>query len=228
MKQRLLTAALLTGCLILGILSGFILLGQDRKPPVIHIKKSDITYEEGSDYGLLLKGITAKDNRDGDVTKEIFVSRIVPMEGNQAIVYYGVMDKHKNVGSAFRIVSYIKGEKEPTDTSEEKQPVEVETSEQTQKDKTDSTENKVTPEEEAPVLTLNADNITIAAGTEFDTMSVIEQITDTKDDADTLFSQITVEGEYDINTPGDYSLSYYTTDSDGNTSQVQTLVLTVQ
>lgn len=228
MKQRLLTAALLTGCLILGILSGFILLGQDKKPPVIDLEKTDITYEEGSDYSSLLEGITAKDNRDGDVTKDIFVSRIVPMEENKAIVYYGVMDKHKNVGSAFRIVTYVKSEKESTDISEEKQSAEEVTSEKAQKDKTDSTENKATPEEEAPVLTLNADYTTIAAGTEFDTMGVVAQITDNKDDADTLFSQITVEGEYDINTPGDYPLSYYTTDSDGNTSEVQTFVLTVQ
>ena len=40
--------------------------------------------------------------------------------------------------------------------------------------------------------------------------------------------QISIEGDYDINTPGDYQLSYFVTDSDGNTSEVKTLTLTVK
>ena len=75
---------------------------------------------------------------------------------------------------------------------------------------------------------MNTGQAVIAAGTEFDPLSAVAGVSDATDDPNVLLQQVTVEGDYDIYTPGDYQLNYYVTDSDGNVSEVRTLILTVQ
>lgn len=109
MKQRLLTLALLVGCIGLGIVGFFVNTTQDKKAPVITIedKNKKITYKEGDDYEKLLEGVTAKDNRDGDVTKDIFIDSISTVsDGKSAVVRYAVIDSHNNVGVKTRVVAY--------------------------------------------------------------------------------------------------------------------------
>ena len=65
------------------------------------MKKADLTYQEGQGYGELLKGVSAEDNRDGDLTDEVFVDRVVQIkDGKGNRIRNGVMDKAKNVGTA--------------------------------------------------------------------------------------------------------------------------------
>lgn len=247
MKQRLLTVVLLAGCVILGVITCVMYAGQDRKPPVISTEKMDITYREGDNYSALLEGVTAKDNREGDLTDQIFVDKIVPLEDGKAVVYYGVMDKKKNVGTATRVITYESVDKteqsstdgegaENDDTRKADQDAEAKKAEQQKKadakkaeqKKAEENQDDLTPEGENPVIALNTDHVEIPAGSEFDPLSAVKGVADTYDDADTLSQQISIEGEYDTNTPGDYELSYYVTDSDGNTSEVKTLTLTVK
>ena len=122
MKQEKLVAVLIAGCLILGGIALVVRGSQDRRAPVIKVKKADFTYQEGQDYGELLKGVSAEDNRDGDLTDEVFVDRVVQIKDGKAIVYYGVMDKAKNVGTAKRTVNYVEDENahpKTEDTAEE-------------------------------------------------------------------------------------------------------------
>ena len=107
MKQEKLVAVLIAGCLILGGVALVVRGSQDRQAPDIKVKKADLTYQEGQGYGELLKGVSAEDNRDGDLTDEVFVDRVVQIKDGKAIVYYGVMDKAKNVGTAKRTVNYV-------------------------------------------------------------------------------------------------------------------------
>ena len=79
-----------------------------------------------------------------------------------------------------------------------------------------------------PVLTLTSDTIEIAAGSSFSVISAVADITDDKDDRSTLFRYIHVTGDYDLRTPGQYTLSYVVTDTDGNASIPQTLTLIVK
>ena len=79
-----------------------------------------------------------------------------------------------------------------------------------------------------PVLTLTSDKIEIAAGSSFSVVSAVADITDDKDDRSTLFRYIHVTGNYDLRTPGQYTLDYVVTDTDGNTSLPQTLTLVVK
>lgn len=237
MKQRWLTVVLLAGCVILGVAACIMYIGQDRKPPVISTKKVDITYREGDNYSTLLEGVTAEDNRDGDLTDKIFVDKIVPMEGGKAVVYYGVMDKKKNVGTATRVVTYESVDgieqsgtdgKEAEDANAQEPDNKPEDKKAEEQKKEQENQDDLTPEGEIPVIALNSDHMSIPVGSEFDPLSAVKGVADTFDDADTLSQQISIEGDYDINTPGDYQLSYFVTDSDGNTSEVKTLTLTVK
>ena len=235
MKQEKLVAVLIAGCLILGGAALLVRGSQDRQAPVIKVKKADLTYQEGQGYGELLKGVSAEDNRDGDLTDEWFVDRVVQIKDGKAIVYYGVMDKAKNVGTAKRTVKYVENENAQTDAHLNTENIADENTEQSgeaatsQNDPAKANENNdLTPVGEAPVIALTTDQVTIAAGTEFDLMSVVKGVADGSDDADSLSTRISVDGQYDVNTPGSYLLHYCVIDSDGNTSEVKTLTLNVQ
>ena len=90
------------------------------------------------------------------------------------------------------------------------------------------TEEPVEVNPEAPVLTLKSDRVEIAAGDDLYLVSLVEDITDNKDERYKLFRNIEIFGEYDKNTPGEYELEYVVTDSDGNRSIPKTLKLIVK
>ena len=79
-----------------------------------------------------------------------------------------------------------------------------------------------------PVLTLTSDTIEITAGSSFSVISPVADITDDKDDRSSLFRNIHVTGDYNLYTPGQYTLQYVATDSDGHTSLPETLTLIVK
>ncbi len=79
---------------------------QDTQPPVIECESEEITVsvEDGED--ALLKGITAKDNRDGDITDSVRVSSMSHFVNGKRTVTYVVFDKANNVGILERTVKY--------------------------------------------------------------------------------------------------------------------------
>ena len=79
-----------------------------------------------------------------------------------------------------------------------------------------------------PVLTLASDSVEVAAGSSFSVISPVTDITDDKDDRSSLFRRIHVSGDYSMTTPGQYTLQYVVTDSDGNASIPKTLTLIVK
>ena len=234
MKQQKFVAILVAACLVLGGAAIVVKLSQDREAPVIKVKKADITYQAGQGYEELLKGVSAEDNHDGDLTKEIFVDRVVQVKDDQAVVYYGVTDKAKNVGTAKRTVKYVadasaEGQvKADTDTEQSEEAKADAPAPEAQPETATDNKDELVPTGEAPVIALTTDHVTIAAGTEFDLMSVVKGVADSNDDADMLSTRISVDGEYNTGTPGNYTLQYYVMDSDGNPSEVKTLTLTVQ
>lgn len=109
MKQRVVALVLLASCAVLGVTAFFVSGAKDKKVPKITVSEAKVSYVGGESHDSLLEGVTAKDNRDGDLTDKVFVDRIIPMPGNEeAIVYYAVIDKSYNVGTAKRIVTYYK------------------------------------------------------------------------------------------------------------------------
>lgn len=94
-------------CVLLLLLSAFLYLRTDRKPPVIHFSDADIVYKEGEDPNDLLTKLRAEDNRDGDVTDKVFIVSITPNnDQTKAVVLYGVSDKAHNATTAARTVTY--------------------------------------------------------------------------------------------------------------------------
>ena len=87
----------------------FWLKGQgDYTPPVISFPHNEITFTEGEDKDILLKGVTAIDETDGDVSDTLVVESVIPMRDElRATVIYYAKDKSNNVGKATRTVRYL-------------------------------------------------------------------------------------------------------------------------
>lgn len=265
MNQRVVTGLLTAGCIALAGAGYMTYKNQDRTAPEIKVDQSEkIAYTEGEDYGKLLEGVTAQDDKDGDLTSEVFVEKVVAVSKKKAVVYYGVTDKAKNVGTASREVTYQAAEdsdaaeetvqdttsEDITQKTDEKS--EKKTKKKSKKAKTKKTAEEKKAEETAqdaaaadqqsadqqsgtlqpngtrPAMKLAEEAKTIARGTSFNALNEVTDAVDDKDDRDTLFRGLHIDGNYNVNQTGTYTLQYYVQDSDGNTSDPITFTLTVQ
>ena len=201
---------------------------QDRTAPEIKVDQSKkIAYTEGEDYGKLLEGVTAQDEKDGDLTNEVFVEKVVPVSKKKAVVYYGVTDKAKNVGTARREVTCQTAE--DSDAAEETAQDAAAADEQSIDEQSiDQQSAALQPNGTRPAMKLAEETKTIARGTSFNALNEVTDAVDDKDDRDTLFRGLHIDGNYDVNQAGTYTLQYYVQDSDGNTSDPITFTLTVQ
>lgn len=246
MKQWFLTGVLGAGCIAVAAVGFLATAGKDHTAPVITVEKNGkIHYTEGEAYDKLLKDVKAEDNRDGDLTDQVFVDKIIPVSKKKAVVYYGVMDHANNVGTAKRTISYTAANADAEENVAADENTSSEDAQQADADGTDSkkkdaqteeqTEEKETAQEdtlqadgEKPVITLAEQAKTIARGTSFSPLAEVTEAVDDKDDRDTLFKSLHIDGEYNVNKAGTYTLQYYVQDSDGNTSDPIAFTLTVQ
>ena len=235
---------LLVVCLVL-------YLGKDRKGPEIFFnEEKQIEYAEGMDEELLLEGVTAVDEKDGDVSDSLLVEKVAGTNGREVIVTYVARDGANNVGKASRAFevedSYGGRGAEPAeeDTSESEG---ISGTETAAENETESKEEDSSAEEEEgqeenqaegdngdeptgpnPILVLNADVIETKKGTAPNWNEVIETMSDDKDDYNTLYNNLKLEGQVKLNEEGEYPVTLYTVDSDGNRSEVRSLVVKVQ
>lgn len=241
MRQRLLTLCLAVGCAVLVAVGVIVTASQDKTAPVITIgdKDKEITYNDGDDYDELLADVTAKDNRDGDMTDQIFVDRITPVsDESKAIVRYAVIDKSNNVGIKTRVVNYggvseeeteeTKTDTENTEESTKEEPAEEENATEEQASAETEEQGELTPNGVKPAIRLTASSKTIRAGESFDVLSVVDQVVDDQDDASTLSRRIHADGDYSTSTPGTYTIRYYVMDTNNNTSNIEEFTLKVQ
>jgi hypothetical protein len=228
MNQRMVTGLLTAGCIALAGAGYMTYKNQDRTAPEIKVDQSKkIAYTEGEDYGKLLEGVTAQDEKDGDLTNEVFVEKVVPVSKKKAVVYYGVTDKAKNVGTARREVTCQTAE--DSDAAEETAQDAAAADEQSIDEQSiDQQSAALQPNGTRPAMKLAEETKTIARGTSFNALNEVTDAVDDKDDRDTLFRGLHIDGNYDVNQAGTYTLQYYVQDSDGNTSDPITFTLTVQ
>ena len=228
MNQRMVTGLLTAGCIALAGAGYMTYKNQDRTAPEIKVDQSKkIAYTEGEDYGKLLEGVTAQDEKDGDLTNEVFVEKVVPVSKKKAVVYYGVTDKAKNVGTASREVTYQTAE--DSDAAEETAQDAAAADEQSIDEQSiDQQSAALQPNGTRPAMKLAEEAKTIARGTSFNALNEVTDAGDDKDDRDTLFRGLHIDGNYNVNQAGTYTLQYYVQDSDGNTSDPITFTLTVQ
>ena len=79
----------------------------DTVPPVITLDSDSITVSVEDGRDALLRGLTASDAKDGDLTGQIIVSGVSKLiSNNTAKVSYMVFDKAGNMASATRYVVY--------------------------------------------------------------------------------------------------------------------------
>lgn len=80
----------------------------------------------------------------------------------------------------------------------------------------------------SPVLELAQNSCTIKQGTRFNVSNYVKNIVDDEDNRETLYRRIGIEGQYDTNTPGEYTFKVYCIDSDRNLSNKETFTLRVE
>lgn len=222
MKHRGLALVMAAACAVLTVVAAFIYLRQDNTPPDIKIEEKDITYTEGEGYEGLMEGVTATDKVDGDLSDKVFVSKIVVTGDDSAIVYYGVMDEHKNIGTTRRRVTYRSAEAAPEQAEETAGEVTGDMGAPA------PDQTALEPDGVRPAMALTTEQMTIKAGQAFDPLSVVQGAVDDQDDTTELYQNIHADGTYDVKTRGTYEIRYYVTDSDGNASDPHIFTLTVE
>lgn len=235
MKKGL-VAMLLLACAALLAGNVVVYIGEDRNGP-------EITYVAGSDTSALLNGVTAADDRDGDVTSTVTVESIIPNEDQTgASVVYVAKDSKNNVTKAARLISYAadagQAAAQEADAAAQQAAQEAAAADQTAASGEDAqTADDGAAQNEAAIAALPAESprfyltqysVEVERGAELNRLGYVQDITDDKDSRDELYQGIQISGEVDTNTPGEYMLEYYVVDSDGNTSNTAQLKVTVK
>ena len=240
MKKNVLTGLFAFAACILLVLCVLVQLLSDKKGPVIRFSGEEITYGEGQDETVLLQGVEAVDNRDGNVP--VYVEGIYSLENNRVKVYYAAADRAGNVSKASRVVNYGSGEAQepgtetlpndpespPTEPEAAKPSGGTDTEPPSEEESTKSSEALPNSGPEVPVITLKSSKAELERGARFQYSKYIKEITDDKDDSDTLFRRINISGTYDVNVPGTYEITYIVFDTDGHKSAPAKLTLVVK
>lgn len=219
----------------------------DRKGPEISfsgdketVYSSDMTDEE------LLEGVTARDDKDGDVSNSLRVEGVFTKEENQVYVSFVAKDSSNNVTKRqFTMESDEKGDKEKKEEEKEESGESEKAESEAPEEESSDTEKveELTPAEEAakreqekidamapgaPKFYLTTYYLEIPVGTPVDQLSYVSDIQDDVDATNTLYRQIQIEGSVDSSVPGTYELTYYVVDSSGNESNRAVLTIVVQ
>lgn len=225
--RKVLVALMAVACIALGGVFYWMQQQDDTTAPVIHFPDEEAMYVEGTDTSILLEGVTAMDDVDGDVSDTLVIESVIPMQNQyQATVLYYAKDNANNVQKAERIVNY----------RPENGILWMDETEAEQTMAGDSLESEAEKEEESaaavpeghPRITLTADAVTIRDGEEYNLLSYVKDITDDKDGPDWLYYQIHIDGMRDIAGPGVYELYYSVVDRDYNESNRAKLTLTIE
>lgn len=79
----------------------------DRIAPEIYLKEDAVTVSVNTDDAGLLKGVRAKDNKDGDITDTVRIaSKSHFIEKGKRVITYVVFDKANHAASAEQTVTY--------------------------------------------------------------------------------------------------------------------------
>lgn len=118
-RERIASIALIVVNIALIVAGIALYLGTDRKEPYFEFQAMDIIYEEGMDTSKLLEGISAYDNKDGDITDKIVIEKLIEnRELNSVVVIYGVSDEAGNVAKCSREFAAIFTERPEEELSE--------------------------------------------------------------------------------------------------------------
>ena len=128
MKKGIMTLVIL-GCLVLGGIFLYLKIDADTTPPEIHVDNENLEYQAGMDEEQLLEGVTAEDNRDGNVSSSLEVESIyISEEKETATVVYVAKDSSNNVAKLRHAVKCKEGSLQESDENTEPEETQEETS----------------------------------------------------------------------------------------------------
>lgn len=80
---------------------------KDNTPPVVTCETEELTVSVDATEEDLFEGVTAKDNRSGDVTDTLVIEELSSFtEDGTRVITYAAVDESKNVGRCERILKY--------------------------------------------------------------------------------------------------------------------------
>jgi len=214
-----------SGCVISTILT-------DREPPEIIISEAGMidVFTDDMDVNELLKGVTAYDEHDGDVTDSLSIVNLVVINDRQSIqVTYAASDKRNNMTKKSTKISYsgtkdfIDVSAQEEDSTKDSVPKESDDNIATEPQETsDSQEEQTTepplPTEEGgsgtpvkidkaavdatgiPQIELKYTDYTVRRGTGFTTANALNMVNDTYDDSEDVSNRIVINGLEEIDT----------------------------
>ncbi len=219
MKKFIILAGIVTAMLFCALI--YIVIGEDKTAPVIMQENKNLVYKDGEDENLLLNGIKAEDDVDGDVTSSIMIGDIVTMPDKEAAkITYLAKDTSNNVGVLDIVVPF----EASTANSSKTEAAALKTADEEQ----ELNQQQEKAEDKIPVISLTTTEAELKTGEDFHPEKYIKDIKDDKDSIQTLLQNITVTGDYDTAKSGTYVLLITTRDSDDNKSEGATLVLKVK
>lgn len=232
--------------------SGALFITRDKTGPKIIVSEDrEIAYGTDSDKTVLLDGVTAIDEKDGDVSDSLRVESVQNNEDGSLEVTYSAVDDSNNVTKLTCKVETLNqknsdedAQEETTEASEENQEENQENTQQYEEDKEAQNQEEANQEEVddsnsdtdaaiaalpegSPQLRLSTHQVDLQVGASFQYVDYIESISDDKDETNELYRKIYLTGEVNTSQAGNYEISYYVTDSDKNQSNIEKLTVTV-
>jgi len=236
-KKNIVTIAIGIVGVLLVVVAVIVIANEDKTPPVIMLNiptGREIIYDSTQDRQTLIQYAKAVDGKDGDVSDSIVIEEIyLSSDLSTAKVIYAARDKSHNVAKISHDFKYVASQEEIDNLTlaQEKATSDLATLTLAANAAASAAASKAAENTTAspgkPVMTLSQNELTIAVGGTFNGTSYVKDITDDKDDKDSLFRRIIITGNYDTKTAGDYTLNYYCTDTDGNASNIEKLILHV-
>lgn len=105
-NKKLMIIVLVPLIIFLGYI-GYDKVLSDNTAPVITMDKEVLTVSVYDDEDVLLEGVSAADNKDGDLTSSVVIESKTPLSADgYRVITYAVIDKKGNVGRAERKVTY--------------------------------------------------------------------------------------------------------------------------
>lgn len=99
MNRKFISFLLTLVCILTTSLSVKQYLGRDRICPEIRIEKDDLKYADLNDEDIMIEGVTAFDDVDGDVSDTVIVESITFSDDEKTVrIVYAAEDLSGNVG----------------------------------------------------------------------------------------------------------------------------------
>lgn len=245
--RKWLVALMIVFSVALGAVVVGIRTSSDRtSPEILFASDKNTVYERDMDRALLLEGVSAIDDKDGDVSSSLTVEKVYDKNAEEVVVVFVAKDSSKNVTKKDFVMQL-------SETAMESSQEEVPQEDLPQTE--DETETETEPEEEAeaglelskeeearmiqeekianlspdaPRFYLTTYYLEIPVGTGINKLSYVSDIQDDVDATNDLYRKIQINGDVDVYTPGTYEVAYYVIDSAGNMSNEAVLTVEVQ